>query len=619
MKKLLLMASIFLAFSCQQKNTNTDISAANDERDVHSFAEPAKALVKHLDLNIKVDFTTQLISGKASWTIENPGNSTEIIFDTRQLQIGKITLGDDEKGTTFSLGEEVEYLGQPLKVKIGPETKKVNIYYSSSKEAAAVQWLNPQQTAGKKFPFLFTQSQAILARTWIPCQDSPGIRFTYNARVEVPKELLALMSAENPQQKNADGIYNFKQPNPIPSYLMALAVGDMEFKAVDSRTGVYAEPVTLEKAVYELADMGKMTDAAEKIYGPYRWGRYDVLILPPSFPFGGMENPMLTFATPTIIAGDRSLVSLIAHELAHSWSGNLVTNATWNDFWLNEGFTTYFERRIVEAVYGKDEARMQELLGYQGLQALVEEMGATNTDTKLKANYGGRDPDEGVSDIAYEKGYSFLRTIEEAVGREKFDSFLKQYFTSHAFSSVTTEEFLDYLDANLIKGDKALKDKIAIDSWVYQGGLPENSPPVGSENFKVLDSLITQWQSSGNISVLNKRKISSNETLYLISHLPENITIKQMTDLDALLKFTSSGNAEIQAAWYTLAVSKKYEPAYPNIQKFLIEVGRRKFLMPLYKEMIKTPEGKEWAKKIYLKARPNYHSVAYNSIDELLK
>lgn len=619
MKKLLLMFPVFLALACQQKNNNANLSSAKHGRDVHSFAEPEKALVKHLDLDIRVDFTTRLISGKASWTIDNPGNSTGIIFDTRQLQIDRITLGDDEKETTFSLGEEVEYLGRPLKVKIGPETKKVNIYYSSSKDAAAVQWLNPQQTAGKKFPFLFTQSQAILARTWIPCQDSPGIRFTYTARVEVPKELLALMSAENPQQKNEEGIYNFRQPNPIPSYLMALAVGDMEFKAIDKRTGVYAEPVTLEKAVYELADMGKMTDAAEKIYGPYKWGRYDVLVLPPSFPFGGMENPMLTFATPTIIAGDRSLVSLIAHELAHSWSGNLVTNATWNDFWLNEGFTTYFERRIVEDVYGKDEARMQELLGYQGLQSLVEEMGATNTDTKLKASYEGRDPDEGVSDIAYEKGYSFLRTIEEAVGREKFDSFLKQYFTSHAFSSVTTEEFLAYLNDNLIKGDKALKDKIAINSWVYEGGLPENSPPVGSDNFKTIDSLITKWQSSGAVSTLDQGELSSNEALYLISHLPENITAQQMADLDRIFKFTASGNSEIQAAWYTLAVQKKYLPAYSNIETFLIEVGRRKFLMPLYKEMVKTPEGKEWAKRIYAKARPNYHSVAYNSIDELVK
>ena len=609
---------VLFAFACQQKSDKVTMETVKGVKDPHSFAEPLEAVVKHLDLTIKVDFNIKLISGVARWTIENSSKGGEIIFDARNLKISKITLGDDESETTFDLGNDTKFMGQALKVKIDEATSKVNIHYTTSTDAAAVQWLNPQQTAGKKYPFMFTQSQAILARTWIPCQDSPGIRFTYNATVTVPKELLALMSAENPQQKNSEGIYTFKQPNAIPSYLMALAVGDMEFKAVDDRTGVYAEPVTLTKAVYELADMGKMTTAAEKIYGPYKWGRYDVLILPPSFPFGGMENPMLTFATPTIIAGDRSLVSLIAHELAHSWSGNLVTNATWNDFWLNEGFTTYFERRIVEDVYGKDEAKMQELLGYQGLQALVTEMGATNADTRLKVNFEGRDPDEGVSDIAYEKGYSLLRTIEEAVGREKFDLFLRGYFDTHAFNSVTTEVFLSYLEANLIKGDKALQEKINIDSWVYQPGLPTNSPTPGSEKFTILDSLISQWKKSGNISVLNT-KLSTNEVLYLISHLPSDITLKQMSDLDNTFKFTASGNSEIQAAWYTLAVRIKYLPAYSNIEMFLTNVGRRKFLMPLYKEMVKTPEGKEWAKRIYSKARPNYHSVAYSSVDEILK
>ena len=619
MKKLLIIFPLLLTFSCKENDSDTITGSSKEKKDVHTFAEPTKALVKHLELDIRVDFTTQLISGKASWTIDNLSKGSEIIFDTRQLQVQRITLGDEEKETKFSLSKEVKYLGQSLKVKIDSFTTKVNIYYSSSKDAAAIQWLNPQQTAGKKFPFLFTQSQAILARTWIPCQDSPGIRFTYNATVSVPKDLLALMSAENPQKKSADGVYTFKQPHAIPSYLMALAVGDMEFKPVDKRTGVYAEPLTLQKAVYEFADMGKMVNAAEKIYGPYKWGRYDVLVLPPSFPFGGMENPMLTFATPTIIAGDRSLVSLIAHELAHSWSGNLVTNATWDDFWLNEGFTTYFERRIVEDVYGKDEARMQELLGFEGLQSLMKEIGDTNPDTRLKASYEGRDPDEGVTDIAYEKGYSFLRTIEEAVGREKFDAFLKEYFNSHAFQSITTEEFLEYLEQNLIRDDKALKDKINPDAWVYQPGLPSNGPPVGSENFKALDSQIIEWQKSGDASALSAGKLSTNEFLYLISHLPEGITTTQMSGLDSMFKFTASGNAEIQAAWYALAVRRNYQPAYANIEKFLTEVGRRKFLMPLYKEMIKSPEGKEWAKKIYVSARPNYHSVAYNSIDELLK
>ena len=619
MQRLFFVFPFLILFSCQQNKPMTTSDLNPVKLDAHSFSEPQKAVVKHLDLEIKVDFTTQILTGKASWLIDNINKSDEIIFDTRQLQIQKITLGDDEKETTFSLAENVAIFGQALKVKIGDSTTRVNIYYTTSKDAGAVQWLNPQQTAGKKHPFLFTQSQAILARTWIPCQDSPGIRFSYNAKITVPKELLALMSAENPKSKNSTGIYDFKQPNPIPSYLMALAVGDIEFKGVDNRTGVYAEPVTLQKAAYEFADMGKMVTAAENLYGPYKWGRYDVLVLPPSFPFGGMENPMLTFATPTVIAGDRSLVSLIAHELAHSWSGNLVTNATWNDFWLNEGFTVYFERRIVEAVYGKDEAKMQEVLGAQDRDKTIKEFGKDNPDTRLKADFNGRDPDDGVSDIAYEKGYSFLRTIENEVGREKLDAFLKEYFNSHAFHSVTTEDFLADLDKNLLKGNKQLRDKIKVDEWIYQPGLPSNAPAVSSVDFTSVDSLISDWGKTGKTSSLTKAKRSTNVLIYLIRHLPENISAKQMAEIDGEFKFTSSGNAEIQATWYTLAIRKKYLAAYPAIEKFLAEVGRRKFLIPLYKEMIKTAEGKEWAKKVYAKARPNYHSVAYHTIDDLLK
>ncbi|HEX8334353.1 MAG TPA: M1 family metallopeptidase [Segetibacter sp.] len=607
-----------LVLACTQKQSTNETPQEGAKIDTHTNADPDKAVVKHLDLDIKVDFATQVITGKASWTIENRGQTDKIIFDTRQLQIQKVTVGDDEKEAEFSFSTEDRILGRALSVKIQPTTTRVNIYYATAKDASALQWLNPQQTAGKKQPFLFTQSQPILARSWIPCQDGPGIRFTYNAIVTVPKDLLAVMSAENPQQKNKEGVYSFKQTHPIPSYLLALAVGDLQFKAIDERTGVYAEPSVLVKAAWEFADMGKMVVEAEKLYGPYRWGRYDVLVLPPSFPYGGMENPNLTFATPTVIAGDRSLVSLIAHELAHSWSGNLVTNASWNDMWLNEGFTTYFERRIVEAVYGKEEAKMQEVLGRQSLEEVVAEKGSTNNDTKLKGDYKGRDPDEGSSDIVYEKGYAFLRTVEEAVGRAKLDSFLKTYFNKYAFQSKTTEQFLQDLEQGLIKGDKALEKKIKVQEWVYQPGIPANIPPTGSADFQAIDTVLTSWRNTTPVG-LNKNINSSNELLYFLSHLPADLTTVEMAQLDKEFKFTQAGNAEVQCAWYTLALRHQYKPAYANIKKFLTEVGRRKFLLPLYKELIKTPEGKTWAKQIYAKARANYHPVSYLTIDELLK
>ena len=616
--RLLFVLSVF-ALSCNTKQqTSQQGDTAQTEKDPHTFAEPDKAVVTHLDLTIKVNFDSKQISGKASWSINNIAKTDHIIFDTKLLDIQKVTVGADEKETKFSLGAADSILGNPLTISITAADTLVNIYYTTSKDAGALQWLEPQQTSGKKLPFLFTQSEPILARSWVPSQDGPGIRFTYNATVTVPKESLAVMSAENPQQKNADGVYHFTQSHPIPSYLLALAVGDIAFKKIDERTGVYAEPAMLEKAAWEFADMGKMVSVAEKLYGPYRWGRYDVLVLPPSFPYGGMENPNLTFATPTVIAGDRSLVSLVAHELAHSWSGNLVTNATWNDMWLNEGFTTYFQQRITEAVYGTAEAKMQEVLSRQSLDNVVAEKGATNKDTKLKGDYKGRDPDEGSSDIVYDKGYAFLRTVEAAVGRERLDSFLKNYFNEFAFQSRNTEQFVAELNNKLIKGDTTLANKIMVDEWVYQPGIPKNLAPSISEDFNKIDSAIINLRKAPVVG-LHQRIKSTNEWLYFISHLPADLTTNEMAALDKEFTFTQSHNSEVQAVWYVLAIAHQYKPAYASVEKFLTEVGRRKFLVPLYKQMIKTPEGKVWAKKIYAKARANYHPVSYNTIDELLK
>jgi aminopeptidase N len=618
MRAIFFIITFLFLLSCNNKPVE-DRHTTPVFNDAHSFAQPAKAVVTHLDLDISVDFTNRLIRGTASWKIINLGETDTIVFDTRQVRIEKVTLDEDETPAVFSLGEEVEFLGKALRVVIKKNTGKVNIHYSTEKEAAALQWLDPQQTGDKKFPFLFTQSQAILARTWIPCQDSPGIRFTYNAKVTVPAGLLALMSAGNPQQKTANGQYTFKQSQPVPSYLMALAAGDIAFKPIDERTGIYAEPGMLARATWEFADLGKMVKTAEKLYGPYRWGRYDLLVLPPAFPFGGMENPMLTFVTPTVIAGDRSLVSLVAHELAHSWSGNLVTNATWNDFWLNEGFTTYFERRIVEENYGVVEREMQEMLGFQDLEDETEAMGLANPDTRLKLDLKGRDPDLGVSAIAYEKGYLFLRHLENAVGRPALDSFLVKYFDSHAFQSVTTEQFLEYLDKNLLDKHPSLQDKLQVKSWVYEPGLPGNIPQARSEKFSSIDALLPATVQAGSFNGLSRRIRTTNEKLYFLRKLPGNLTVKDMAALDKEFRFSHSGNAEILCVWYTLAVRHQYKPAYAGLKSFLMEVGRRKFLLPLYKELVKTPAGKNWAWQVYQLARPNYHSVSYNSIDALLK
>jgi leukotriene-A4 hydrolase len=605
--------------SAEETMTTEQLNLANAPADVHSFAKPTEAVARHLDLDIAVNFDQKTISGKASYRIENLTKGNQIVFDTRGLEIEQVYLGKEHTPTTFSLGDEKEFLGRPLIVDIQPETDYVTIQYRTTTNADALQWLNPQQTAGKKHPFLFTQSQAILARTWIPIQDSPGIRITYSAKVQVPKELLAVMSADNPQQKNNTGSYTFDMRQAIPSYLMALSVGDLVFKPIGQQTGIYAEPATIDAAVYEFAEMDKMLVAAEKLYGKYRWDRYDLLVLPPSFPFGGMENPRLTFVTPTVLAKDRSLTSLIAHELAHSWSGNLVTNGTWDDFWLNEGFTVYFERRIMEELYGKDYADMLNVLGFQDLQHTLADLGPTSDDTRLKLDLEGRDPDEGLTDIAYEKGNFFLQNIEQVVGRERFDQFLNKYFQTFAFKSTNTDLFLDFLRNELIQGDAQVAEKINIEGWVYTPGLPEDHPQPGSSRFAQVEASYKAWQGGTPASQLNTKDWSSHEWLHFIRMLPEQMSQQQMADLDKAFGFTNSGNSEVLAAWFIHTIRNNYTAADKALDNFLTQVGRRKFLVPLYKGLAATPAGKKKAQEIYARARPNYHAVSINTMDAMLK
>jgi leukotriene-A4 hydrolase len=590
-------------------------------RDPHSFSHPDEVAVDHLKLDLTVDFDQRQLSGRASLRLTDH-TVDRLILDTRDLAIRRVTLDDGtgkEAETRFTLGDEVKFLGRPLEIRIQPGTKWVHVDYTTSPDAGALQWLNPEQTTAGRRPFLLTQSEAILARTWAPVQDTPGVRMTYEATVRVPKDLLAVMSAENPTRKNADGVYQFRMPQRIPSYLLALAVGDLEFRPLGPRAGVYAEPNVIEQAAWELADTPKMIDAAEKLYGPYRWGRYDVLILPSSFPFGGMENPRLTFATPTILARDRSLVSLVAHELAHSWSGNQVTNATWNDFWLNEGFTTYVEGRIMEALYGKEYSDMLAVLGRGDLEETFKDLGGpTSPDTRLRLELAGRDPDEGMSDVAYEKGKLFLTTLEQTVGRPRFDKFLRGYFDTFAFQSIDTARFVDYMRKNLLNGDEAKFRDLKVQEWVYEPGLPSNAVEVRSAAFEKVDQAVAALGQGTPASQIQTQGWTTHHWLHFLRSLPSPSNLQTMAQLDDAFHFSDSNNSEILNAWLLLAVQSRYEPAYPALERFLTGMGRRKFLQPLYAELAKTPEGTEMALRIYKKARPGYHSVARQTVDEIL-
>ena len=635
LSSVLVLPCLFLTACASQPRPTTapapaSVSANNRApvveaaRDPHSFSHPDEVAVDHLKLDLTVDFDQRQLSGRASLRLTDH-TVDRLILDTRDLTIKRVTL-DDGAETQFTLGNQgkLDFMGRPLEIRIQPGTKWVHVDYTTSPDAAAIQWLSPEQTTAGKRPFLLTQSQAILARTWVPIQDTPGVRMTYEATVRVPKDLLALMSAENPTQKNDQGVYHFRMPQRIPSYLLALAVGDLEFRPLGPRSGVYAEPNVVEQAAWELADTPKMIDATEKLYGPYRWGRYDILVLPSSFPYGGMENPRLTFATPTILAGDRSLVSLVAHELAHSWSGNQVTNATWDDFWLNEGFTTYVEGRIVEALYGKDYADMLAALGFQDLQDTFKELGYPpgGPDIRLHLELAGRDPDEGSGTVAYEKGALFLRTLEQAVGRPRFDKFLRGYFDTFAFQSMDSARFVDYLKKNLLGGDEAKYNDLKIYEWVYgPTPFPTNAAVVHSTAFAQVDQAISAILAIGQgtpPSPIQTQGWTTHHWVHFLRNLPSPMNVQTMTQLDDAFHFSTSKNSEILHAWLMLAVQSRYEPAYPALESFLTGMGRRKFLQPLYAELAKTPEGTEMALRIYKKARPGYHSVSRQTVDEIL-
>lgn len=620
MKKLAPIAALLvLASACGNNAQHQQASAAADStsvvKDPHTQSNADSVLMKHLSLDLAVSFYEKRISGRADWTIENKTSAAELHLDDYGLRIDSVAV--DGQKTSFRISPPQPYLGSRLSIPISPQSKKVSIWYATTDSARALQWLAPEQTASGKQPFLYTQSEAINARSWVPCADGPGIRFTYDARITVPKGLLALMSAENPQAPNDSGIYHFRMENPVPAYLMALAVGDISFRPIDARTGVYAEPSVVDKARYEFEDVGKMVATAESLYGPYRWGRYDVLVAPPGFPIGGMENPRLTFCTPTIIAGDRSLVNLIAHELAHNWSGNLVTNATWNDIWMNEGFTMYIERRITEAMTDKSYADMLWELGYQDLEAEVNNFGKDSRDTWLKLDLKGRDPDEGLSDIPYEKGAAFLWLIERNVGRQRFDAFLKEYFAAHAFRSITTEQFLQYLRAHLIQGDSALEKKLDIQAWVYGPGIPANCPRADSARFSKVNAERAKFLSGAAPSALATSAWTTHEWLHFLRKMPDSLSAQQMAKLDAQFHFTQSGNSEIADLWYILAVRHHYTPAYQAMESFLSRVGRQKFLEPVYEEMMKTGQ-QDMAQRIYGKYRKNYHPLTQAKLDKMV-
>jgi len=600
--------------------TVAPILTTADAVDTHSYAKPLEARVTHLALDLTVDFDTKRVGGTATLDIERRPDAKEIVLDDAGLEIASIT-DASRHALPFKVGASDTNLGAPLTVALQPDTRRLIVNYKSAADSSALQWLTPQQTAGKKLPFLFSQGESINNRSWIPTQDSPGIRQTWEAAVHVPAGMTAVMSApriEQPITQGGESVFNFRMEHSVATYMIAIAVGDLAFRPLGSRTGVWAEPATLDAAARELSDTEKMVAAAEKLYGPYRWGRYDVLVLPPSFPIGGMENPTLTFATPTFIAGDKSLVSLIAHELSHSWSGNLATNAVWEDFWLNEGMTTYAEGRVVEELYGKKAADEHAALSIDAMNKAVTDNGGPNgADTRLHLDLKGRHPDEGLSDIAYEKGAEFLRTIESIVGRDRFDAWLKGWFDRHAFQPVTSAMFLADIRQNLIKGDKGLEDKLMLDRWVYQPGIPPNAVRPPADTFAEQDKATAAF-AHGGPAPSSWSTWNTAERLRFLDRLPRMQSGTRLDALQSAFDLNHASNMEIRFAWLDLAVFNRYDPAVPSLEQFLKAQGRGKFVKPLITALAKDSSwGRPIAKRIYAEARPLYHPLVTRDLDKL--
>ena len=597
------------------------LSIAHAEPDPHSYAEPDKVSVTALALELGVDFDKQELTGAATLSLDwHDPAARSLVLDTRDLAIESIeAIGADgtTRTATYTLDARDPIFGSALRIALEDAAPMVRIRYHSQPQASGLQWMSPAQTASGKQPFMFSQSQAIHARSWVPLQDTPSVRFTYTAHVTAPKALRVVMSADNDAKHALDGDYRFVMKQAIPSYLLAIAVGELDVRETGPRTAVYAEPSLVAKAAREFEDTEKMIEAAESLYGPYRWDRYDILVLPASFPFGGMENPRLTFATPTVIAGDKSLVGLIAHELAHSWSGNLVTNANAQHMWLNEGFTTYVENRIVEAVYGKDVATMQLVVDDQELRS--EMQGMKPREQLLVTDLAGIDPDEGLSGVPYDKGRWFLRFLESRYGRDVFDPFLRSYFDHFAFRSITTREFLEYYSAHLEAQHCGKVSSAEIDEWLHQPGIPANAPVAHSDRFDAVDKAAAAFLA-GTLAAkdIPAKQWVTYEWLRFINALPEKPTPAQMKALEKAWHLTGTGNGEIAFRWYVATVRAGYTEARPAIAAFIERIGRRKLIIPIYEELARSEDGKRFAIGVYEKAKAGYHPLTRGSVEKVL-
>jgi aminopeptidase N len=583
--------------------------------DPHSYTDLAQARIEHIAFRFEIDFSARRLLGRATYRLDRPCRGP-LDLDTRGLDVLGAHSGGSE--LRWDLAPDEPILGQRMRLRDLAGRREFEIEFRTRPDAGALQWLTPQQTAGRRHPYLFTQCQPIHARTVFPCQDSPSVRFTFDADITAPQPLVVVMAAAalGSEPEGRARRFHFRMPQPIPSYLFALAAGEIVRRDLGPRTAVYAEPQRADDAAWEFAQAEQMLAEGERLYGPYEWDRYDMIVMPPSFPYGGMENPRLTFLTPTILAGDRSLVNLIAHELAHSWTGNLVTNATWEDFWLNEGWTTYAERRIIEALEGTDSANLRALTGRNTMFHAMRLFGMEAEPTRLKFSQKGIDPESVVSYVPYEKGYSFLVRLEQVVGRAAFDRFVRQYIAEHRFQSLTTEAFVGYLRRKLPAAAKAVDLK----TWLYRPGFPDDAPPFPSRQADAVSECLFDYQEHRRLPTRKQSNgWTTEQTYFFLQMLPRTMPRDDCRALDRTFDMPHSRIAVSLSSFYEISIRSGYQEILPRVDALLSTVGRMFVVMPVFRALATTPWSRSRARPMFERYRERHHPITASAMESILK
>lgn len=583
------------------------------QHDPHSYADLLQGQIAHIDLHIQTDFDAHILKIVADYQLTGPVNGS-LFLDTAGIDLLKALSNGQELQWEFDRQDEL--LGERLHLRELNGIESFSLVFNTTKQARALQWLPAVQTAGGEHPFLYSQCQAIHARSILPCQDTPAVRFTFSAKVEVPKALTAVMAAEQVgiEERDENRVFQFEMPQSIPSYLFAIGVGNLDFRELGPRTGVYAEPELIEGAAWEFAENEEKIVEAEKLLGPYLWGRYDLLILPPSFPYGGMENPRLTFLTPTAILGNRGQTTLITHELAHAWTGNLVTNATWEDFWLNEGWTTYAETRITEVLEGKENADLKAVYDEQRLFEVMERVGMDSDLTRLKVPADGSDPDAATTIIPYYKGCFFLKECEYALGRERFDTFIHKYTGRYQFQSLTTEAFLDFLKAEL----PDVFEQIDVQEWIYEPGLTEIRHRPQSALYDEVQEVLKAYTQGIRPTRGQVADWQRYQTLSFLQALPKQIPVEDCKFFEDILGLKDKNDAALYSYFYATCINSGYQEILPKVEEYLGRIGRMLYILPIFRAMVASDWAKVQARQILEQVQARQHKITVHVVKKLL-